>query len=490
MARELDELSGMRECTLQYDIYIEGVNYNKLKPYISNMEIIDRQVGARELRLTMNNHNEFILNEHKDKFREGNVIELDVGWNTTEPLIAGEIVEIEPTREDMNTVMIVAMDRTHRMMDSDNTTDPLTNTRNPTIEIDEQILREPPPIQPRVFKGKRDDQIVMEILSHFGFEVNTDTVDRSDIRMERVLNCGVSAFNFIQKLAVQNDCFFWVEYVREQPQVSRETIPDIDENPEQASHIGKWVAYFKRAESVLSSTDNYGTVYRYFTDNVNNPLLAFNSSRISRNMPSEIEVIGYNTRMQKVVRYRRGTGRRGGSSNAPDVSVVGSDTIAGGMPIRGEPRGIIMEVINGREVFGSIEHKDTQNIALLMVSAFGRRVEIPVADRVFRNPEDADRFASQYIRARMHEFMQGQITVIGNPKLRARQRHYIVGLSPEENGYWDVFEARHKIGDNGYGVIMEIRKAINPDTLNQIESPVYGEPVEYEHQSMLISEFY
>ena len=486
MAREQATLSGIRECTLQYDIYLEGANWNFIKPHISNIEVIDRQVGAREIRLTMNNHNEFILNKYRNDFREGNLIELDIGWNTTEQLVAAEIVEIEPIREDTNVVNVIAMDRTHRMMDSDNTTDPLTDSKNPLVEADEQMLREPPPLQPRTFKGKRDDQIVREILTHYGFEVRNNTIDRSDIKMERVLNCGVSAFNFIQKLAVQNDCFFWVEYERIPNQLSsRETQITEDTFRPPAAHTGKWVAYFKSAENVLSSTDRYGAVYRYFTDNSNNPLLSFSSSRISRNMPSEIEVIGYDTKFQKVVRYSRLPTRR---SSSPDTRLVGQSTAYSNTPILSGTRGISQSVIGGREVFVSIDEKNTKNIALLMVSAFGRRVEIPVADRVFKSAEDADRFASQYIRSRLNEFMTGQITVIGNPKLRAMQRHYIVGLSPEENGYWDVFEARHKIGDSGYGVIMEIRKAIDPTTLNQIESPAYGDPQEYTHKSFAISE--
>jgi len=95
----------------------------------------------------------------------------------------------------------------------------------------------------------------------------------------------------------------------------------------------------------------------------------------------------------------------------------------------------------------------------MRATAFGQSFEI-IANRPFKNEEEAKRFASQWIRKRQEEFISGSASLVGLEKLQARQTHIFDGLEKQFNGKYYFTRVEHIFTKDSYECEVNVRKAL------------------------------
>lgn len=400
----------------------------------------------------------------KNIFQEGNIVEMYLGWDARPEFIgAGEIVDVKPRRDkDVGPIYFVtAKSRLHRLHNTENTGTPLRSggvrlykekpsdllesvpypprvfypegddhevvvTRTKKIKTDakyldvdgetlkcfpqvDEVVETQRSIRPRTYKGMRDDQIVGDIVKHFGFDY---VFDKTSAKGIRILKKGVSPYAFIQKLALINDFYFWDEYD-----------PD----------TGRWTAFFKSAENARGYRP--GFLYWYGPEMRGNPLIDFDVNRDTEHATTEVEVFSWDTKLKTGIRHRIREEIVKGKSKFVNMDSNGINSAIDMVPVSG---------------------------ASVAFSAFGRRLEV-ISDKPFRSKEEAYQWAVRYAKARSQDYMTGSGTIIGNPAFDAMQINNFFGLEPDENGPWEVTKARHYLGSTvGYKVEFDARKFVVP----------------------------
>ena len=90
------------------------------------------------------------------------------------------------------------------------------------------------------------------------------------------------------------------------------------------------------------------------------------------------------------------------------------------------------------------------SLSRVRIAAGGKSIEY-VAERPFRNPEEALTFAKQWFKARRDNFLTGRGTLIGVEDLKVGDVHRLEGLGVQLSGDWEFTTVRHVFDvDQGY----------------------------------------
>lgn len=418
--------------------------------------------GPREISFEVNN----FRNKYTGTgvFDLGNTIEFWLGWDSYPEFVgAGEIVLVKPRRDNNigPIYFVVAKDRSHRLHETENTDYPRKDTaryykENASDRLDsvpysprvfysesttkevtitttnkkqtdatyvnvdgrdlicypqqDQTVEVTRSTRSRTYKGMRDDQIVGDIVRHFGFDYVFDiTTGKKGLR---ILKKGVSPYAFIKRLALINDFYFWTEY---DPDTSR------------------WVAFFKKSENALAYRP--GFLYTYGPYVKGNMLLDFDVDRNEEQQTTEVQVHSWDTKLKKGIKHR-----------------------------------IKEEILRSHSKFYNMDDdKIDRSLDIIPVSgasvifnAFGRRLEV-ITDKPFRSKDEAKQFCDRYVKAKSQDYMTASGSIIGNPAFDAMQINRFYGLEPEENGQWEVTRCRHYLGSTvGYKIDFSARKIVRP----------------------------
>lgn len=90
----------------------------------------------------------------------------------------------------------------------------------------------------------------------------------------------------------------------------------------------------------------------------------------------------------------------------------------------------------------------------IRIAAGGVAVEY-VPERPFRTPDEAERFAVRWLKARRDNFLTGRGKVLGLETLRAGDQHLLEGIGVQFSGLWEFTSVKH-IFDRNKGYFCDI----------------------------------
>lgn len=414
--------------------YMVTVNDTELKNDVTS-RIRDIHVDfdidkATEIKISVHDHDGWVS---KNKFfAEGNMVHVYIGFGKSLVYLAsGEIVRwaSDFPREGHPVLSIHAFDGSHASMDRQGHKGG------------------------SVLKNVRDSRVVQhKIAEHMGHMADCDISDGIFSRIQRK---GISDYQFIKRLALLSDFYYWCDW-------------DLG--------YKRWVGHFKNKDKLHKNQDK---MYSFVYDNdVAVSLLKFQLDFTMRGMSTDIEIVSFDPDLKKPINkvisetrgqylaHTPGPGSTNPSERKkkrkrenPYVHKINEPTTYHGLG----------EILNKRIKVEDSSFTDTEPFkggipkgTSLTFTCFGRRIYV-VADKPFKNEKDAAGWAARFMKSQLENFVMGSGCVVGTPDLLPRQVHYLGGLGTRFSGKWELTKVVHKILTEGpYECDIEARKLYEP----------------------------
>ena len=302
-----------------------------------------------------------------------------------------------------------------------------------------------------VMKNVRDSRVVThKITEHMGFLADVDETDGIFSRIQRK---GISDYQFVKRLALLNDFYFWVDY-------------DLNKK--------RWVGHFRDKGKLRKEQQ---LMYSFFYNNdIAVSLLEFKLDFSMRGMPTDIEIVSFNPDEKKSIKAVSQETRGKFLKHAPGPGTT--DPSERKKKRRrdniythkiNEPTTFhgLGEILWKRQLVEDSTFADMEKLGppakgtTLTFTCFGQRI-YAVSDKPFTNMKQASGWAARFMKNRLENFIHGSGAVVGTTPLRPRQIHYL-GTGDRFGGRWEFVKCTHKILTDGpYEVAFDARRMYEP----------------------------
>ena len=306
-----------------------------------------------------------------------------------------------------------------------------------------------------VMKNVRDSKVVThKIVEHMGHLADADGSDGVFSRIQRK---GISDYQFVKRLSLLNDFYYWCDY-------------DLNR--------GRWVGHFRdkgklRKEQELMYSFVYGNDYAV-------SLLEFKLDFTMRGMPTDIEIVSFAPDEKKQIKVASKETRGQFLLHAPgkgltDPSERKKTQRRENLYVHkiNEPTTYhgLGEILNKKMLVEDSSFADMEKLGppekgtTLTFTCFGQRI-YAISDKPFTSTKQAAGWAARFMKARLENFVHGSGAVVGTPGLRPRQIHYL-GTRDRFAGRWEMTRVTHKILTDGpYEVDFDARRIYEPSDPN------------------------